>query len=107
MIECPRSSNLPEWKEIDRLAALRKFDILDTEPDVEFDSIARIAAHICNAPVAYISFIDERRQWLKAKIGLDITEVPREASVCSHTMLHPGLSVISDLTLDPRFRNLA
>jgi len=106
MIERQGSSNLPEWKEVDRLAALQKFDILDTEPDVEFDSIARIAAQICNAPIAYISFIDERRQWLKAKIGLDITEVPREASVCSQAMLQPGLSIVSDLTHDPRFRDL-
>ena len=74
MIERHGPSNLPQWKEVDRLAALQKFDILDTEPDVEFDSIARIAAQICNAPIAYISFIDERRQWLKAKIGLDVTE---------------------------------
>lgn len=106
MIECPGSSNLPEWKEVDRLAALQKFDILDTAPDVEFDSIARIAAQICDAPIACISFIDERRQWLKAKIGLDITELPRDASVCSHAMLQPGPFVVSDLTVDPRFRDL-
>ena len=106
MIERHGSSNLPEWKEVDRLAALQKFDILDTEPDVEFDSIAKIAAQICNAPIAYISFIDERRQWLKAKIGLDLTEVPRETSVCSQAMLQPGFSIVSDLTHDPRFRDL-
>jgi len=106
MIERPRSSNLPEWKEVDRLAALQKLDILDTEPEVEFDSIARIAAQICDASIAYISFIDEHRQWLKAKIGLDITEVPREASVCSHAMQEPGLFVVSDLNADPRFLDL-
>jgi diguanylate cyclase (GGDEF)-like protein/PAS domain S-box-containing protein len=73
-------------------------------PEIEFDNIARIAAQICNAPLAYISFLDEHRQWFKAKIGLDLTETPRENSVCNHAILQPGLFVVSDLNLDPRFK---
>ncbi len=104
MQECSDHSNLPPWREVERLAALRNYDILDTVPEIEFDNIARIAAQICNAPLAYISFLDEHRQWFKAKIGLDLTETPRENSVCNHAILQPGLFVVSDLNLDPRFK---
>jgi diguanylate cyclase (GGDEF)-like protein/PAS domain S-box-containing protein len=105
MLECPGHSNLPHWKEVDRLAALQNFNILDTEPEIEFDSLAKIAAQICNTPIAYVSFLDEDRQWFKAKIGLELTESPRENSVCNHAILQPGLFVVSDLSLDPRFKD--
>jgi hypothetical protein len=93
MIQHHGHSNLPQWKEVDRLAALQKFDILDTEPEVEFDSIVKIATQICNTPVACISFLDERRQWFKAKIGLELTETLRDTSVCNHAIQQPGLSL--------------
>ena len=77
MLECPGHSELPHWEEVERLAALQNFAILDTAPDVQFDNIAKLAAQICNTPIACISFLDEHRQWLKAKIGLELTETPR------------------------------
>jgi GAF domain-containing protein len=105
MLECPGHSNLPRWKEVERLAELQKYDILDTVPEIEFDNIAKIAAQICKTPIAYISFLDEHRQWFKARVGLELAETPRERSVCNHAILQPGLSVISDLSLDPRFKD--
>jgi GAF domain-containing protein len=103
MMERPGPSNMPPWEEVDRLAALQKYDILDTAPEVEFDSIAKIAAQICDTPLAFISFIDERRQWFKSRIGLDIAETPREFSVCDHAIRQPGVFVVPDLAADPRF----
>lgn len=105
MLECPGHSELPHWEEVERLAALRNFAILDTAPEVQFDNIAKLAAQICNTPIACISFLDEPRQWFKAKIGLELTETPRENSVCNHAILQPGLFVVSDLNLDPRFND--
>jgi hypothetical protein len=68
-----------------RLGALRALEILDTAPEIAYDEIAELAAQICSCPVAYISFIDDDRRWLKAKYGLplDMIEAPREAAVCS------------------------
>ncbi|QRM30116.1 EAL domain-containing protein [Microvirga sp. VF16] len=105
MVECSGHSTLPPWKEVDRLAALQKFDILDTGPEVEFDSIAKIAAQICDAPIAVISFLDEHRQWFKARIGLELAETPREISICNHAIHQPGLLIIPDMAADPRFRD--
>ena len=64
-----RSFPIPA-NEPQRLAALRALDILDTAPEIAYDEIAELAAQICGCPVAYISFIDDDRRWLKAKYGL-------------------------------------
>ncbi|WP_445502324.1 bifunctional diguanylate cyclase/phosphodiesterase [Microvirga sp. G4-2] len=105
MSESSYNDLYPEQREADRLAALRSFRILDTEPESFFDEIARIAAHICNAPIGLISFVDEHRQWFKAAYGTELRETPRELSICTHTIRQPGLLVIPDLRKDFRFKN--
>ncbi|MBM1171750.1 bifunctional diguanylate cyclase/phosphodiesterase [Microvirga arabica] len=105
MLEHSGPGDLHQWKEVERLAALRNFDILDTAPDIQFDNIAKLAAQICNTPIACISFLDEHRQWFKARTGVELTQTPRENSVCNHAIMQPGLFVVSDLSLDPRFKD--
>jgi len=53
-----------------RLKALRLYEILDTEPEQDFDDLTLLAAHICGTPIATITLIDETRQWFKSKVGL-------------------------------------
>ena len=86
-----------------RLKALRRYGILDTSPEEAFDGIARLAAHVCRAPIAVINFIDERRQWFKSEIGLGVRETPLDVSICAHAILQTGLFVIRDTTKDERF----
>jgi two-component sensor histidine kinase len=95
----------PAWTEAERLNALRRYAILDTPHEDEFDDIAKIAAHVCEAPVALVSLIDEHRQWFKAEIGLGKRETPLDVSICKHALLQPGLFVVSDATQDERFKN--
>lgn len=89
--------------EIDRLAELRRYSILDTPPEVAFDIITQLAAHICETPIALISLVDGDRQWFKARCGLDVNETPRDVAFCSHAILHNGLFVVPDATRDDRF----
>lgn len=103
MTACTVESILPVWKEADRLAALRGFGILDTEPETAFDDITRIAAQVCGTPMAVINFIDEGRQWFKSEIGLGVQEMGLDFSICTHAILQTGLFVIPDMTTDPRF----
>ena len=93
----------PAWNESDRLAALRSYRVLDTPPEPEFDALVQLAARACQAPVALISLIDERRQWFKAEVGLGVRETPLDRSICLSAMLQPGLTIVPDLTEDPRF----
>ncbi len=65
------------YDEVARLEALRQYQILDTEPEEAYNNIAKLAAFICDAPIVLVNFIDKDRQWFKAKIGIDLTEVPR------------------------------
>jgi hypothetical protein len=61
-----------------RLRALRQYGIMDTAPEKEYDEITRLASEICEVPVSLISLIDDKKQWFKSRIGLDINETPIE-----------------------------
>ncbi|MGF9758285.1 HWE histidine kinase domain-containing protein [Microvirga sp. 0TCS3.31] len=94
---------LPAWTETDRLATLRSYGVLDTPPEPAFDDLVQLAARACQTPVALISLVDERRQWFKAEVGLGVRETPLDRSICLSAMLLPGLTIVPDLTEDPRF----
>lgn len=85
-----------------RLAALRRYDILDTSPEPGFDRITTIASRLLNAPVVLISLLDEDRQWFKAAHGVDATETPRSHAFCAYTILDEKPLVIEDTTKDHR-----
>jgi GAF domain-containing protein len=93
----------PTWTERDRLATLRSYRVLDTPPKPAFNGLVQLAAYCCQAPIALISLIDERRQWFMAEVGLGMRETPLDRSICLNVMLQPGLTVVPDLIEDPRF----
>jgi len=91
--------------ESSRLESLRSFLILGTSSEQEFDDTARLAAVICDAPVAVIAFIDEQRVWFKAKIGLELDEVPRDGAFCAYAILQSDILIVPDPLSDERFMN--
>lgn len=99
------SSAPSAWKEEDRLAALRLYAVLDTPCEPEFDDIVRLAALVCHAPVAVISLVEDKRQWFKAEIGLDVRETSLVESMCASAILGPGLLIVPDASKDLRFDN--
>jgi class 3 adenylate cyclase len=90
-----------------RLAALATYQVIDTPPEFDQDTLTTIAAEICGYPVAFISVMDERRRWIKSNYGApQITECPAEISVCQTTICANDIVYAPDLARDPRFRDL-
>lgn len=87
-----------------RLDALFALDILDSEPEPEFDTITRLAVRLFDVPIALVSLVSHDRQWFKSRVGLDATETPCEVSFCGHAILSAEPMVVPDAHLDPRFR---
>jgi len=88
-----------------RLAELRKYRILDTDPERAFDDLTMLASHICGTPIALISLIDADRQWFKSRVGLSISETSRSVSFCTHAIKHRELYVVADARDHDTFRN--
>jgi signal transduction histidine kinase len=90
--------------EDERLAELRSYDILDTATEDLYRNLVDLAAHVCDAPMAAVSLIDEHRQWFKAKRGLDYREAPRDEAFCAHAIPQPEeLLEVPDTREDERF----
>lgn len=99
-MEAPRPEN-----EAERLAALRSFSILDSEPEEGFDDLVYIASEVCGTPIALVTLVDDERQWFKARVGLDVSETPRTVAFCAHAILRDEPFIVPDATVDERFRD--
>lgn len=88
--------------EAQRLAALKRYNILDTPPDAAFDRITVLAARLFGAPMAVISLVDERRIWFKSQHGIDVHEIARDPGLCASAILQQEPWIVSDTTLDAR-----
>lgn len=91
------------WNEIDRLAALQSYGILDTDREAAFDDVVALIARICEAPIAVVNLIDAERQWFKAETGLGVRETPLATSFCAKALLQQDGMVVPDATVDARF----
>ncbi len=97
---CPIPENEPQ-----RLHADRSYDILDTSPEVNFDTLTRVAINAINTPAGVIGLMDADRLWFKSQLGLGVPQLDRHIAFCAYAVMRPGeLLVVDDLLLDPRFR---
>lgn len=89
-----------------RLKALEAYKVLDTLPEKMYDDIVQIASFVCEMPIVLLSLVDDKRQFFKSKVGVEVTQTPIEYAVCHHAILsEEELFEVEDLRLDPRFEN--
>lgn len=98
MIVAPCAAN-----ESERLQALRRYAVLDTDPEADFDAITSLLAFICDVPIALVSLVDNDRQWFKSRFGLAMEETPRDLAFCSHALHQTDPMIVEDAARDIRF----
>jgi phosphoserine phosphatase RsbU/P len=89
-------------EEAARLAAVRRYEVLDTPEDGAFDRITALAARHFGVPIAIVSIVDRDRIWFKSHHGVGVREVSRDPGLCASAIMHDGPWVIEDAALDPR-----
>lgn len=89
--------------EAERLAAVRRYRVLDTPPDGAFDRITRLASQVLGMPIAIVTIVDHDRIWFKSAEGLDgIEQIDRDPGLCASAILGHEAWVIEDASVDPR-----
>ena len=88
-----------------RLAKLEDYCILDTLPTATYDEIAELAAHICQTPAALVTLVDTNRLWVKARVGSNLSEMPRCSAFCNQTIQQTDTLVVEDAQQHPYFCN--
>lgn len=100
----PESLEIPlSDDESGRLAALARLEILDTDPEPEFDDLALLASQLCDTPIALISFVDRDREWFKSKVGISESSFPRLLAFGAHVIASRDVFVVPDAAVDGRF----
>jgi GAF domain-containing protein len=101
LMEKRRPLLLPNERQ--RMNTLRSLNILDTPTDPILHELTLAASVLTGTPIAVVSLVDERRQWFKSSIGLDVAETPREAAFCAHAIWGNDILEVADATKDIRF----
>ncbi len=94
-----------EQDQLERVNALNRYEVLDSEPEVGFERITRLASEFFDVPVSAISFPIEDRLWFKSIVGLEITECPRVAGICSHVIEKKTPLVLRNAENNDRFHD--
>lgn len=91
--------------EAQRLRAVHSYDILDTPPELDFDTLTRVAAQAFNTPAAVIGLMDSDRLWFKSQLGVGVPQLDRQIAFCAHAIMRPDEPlVVEDLRQDRRFQ---
>ncbi|MBR9914976.1 MAG: GAF domain-containing sensor histidine kinase [Algicola sp.] len=98
-----KSPNQPK-NELQRLHAVKSYNILDTLPESDYDNITKLVASICDVPISLITVLDKDRNYFKSHYGIPFNESPRDISFCGHAILEDDIFIITDSRQDDRFK---
>lgn len=89
--------------EAERLRALRRYGVLDSDPELRFDRLTSLTRRLLGTPMALVSLVDVDRQFFLSRQGLDATQTSRQVAFCAHAILADDILEVPDATRDPRF----
>jgi two-component system NtrC family sensor kinase len=96
----------PELEEEQRLRALFRYGLLDGPSEPEYEAIVKLAAELCQVPIALMALVDREHLWIKAQVGgSGAHRAGRASSFCTHVIKQDGLFLVEDLRKDARFRD--
>src|SRR5690606_31252241 len=87
--------------EAERLQVLRKYEILDTPPDVALDGLTKLASRLFQVPIALVSLVDKERIWFKSRYGMEEQEIMKDQGFCATAILGNELYLVEDALTDP------
>src|SRR5690606_35754480 len=87
--------------EAERLQVLRKYEILDTPPDVALDGLTKLASRLFQVPIALVSLVDKERIWFKSRYGKEEQEIMKDPGFCATAILGNELYLVEDALTDP------
>ncbi|MBC7913746.1 MAG: GAF domain-containing protein [Pyrinomonadaceae bacterium] len=93
-------------KESARLGATHRYLDFNIDREKELNELVMLASQICETPISLITLMDQDVQWIKAKMGADISEMPRKTSFCTHAIENDDIMIVEDATLDKRFLDI-
>ena len=85
-----------------RIESLKRYNILDTPPDGNFDHITKLASTLFKVPIALITLVDKDRIWFKSAYGLAVNQINREPGLCASAILSDDLYIVENAIEDPR-----
>jgi two-component system, OmpR family, sensor histidine kinase VicK len=83
-----------------RIEALNQYEVLNSAPDPVLDDLTRLAAQICDTPVAAISLVGSDRLWLRSRFGVESPDVSLGSLPCETTILGDTVYEIPDARND-------
>ena len=91
-------SSLDE-REMQRLKAILRLEILNTPHEERFDRISRLVAQTFQMPVAFISIMTTDQQWFKSCVGIELesAHLKREWTLCNRVVTSECPVVIEDV----------
>ncbi|PYB69643.1 GGDEF domain-containing protein [Pseudomonas sp. LB-090624] len=86
-----------------RQRTLDEMNVLDTPAEHYLDTLVRLTQEVAHVDTVLISLIDHDRQWFKARVGLDVSETPRNVSFCGYAILGDDTLLVENAEDDSRF----
>lgn len=98
--------NREQARGVTRLESVRASALFGSRPERRFDRLTHLAGDLLNMPICFVNIVGDQTQWTKSKVGLAITEIPKNQAFCTHTIEEDNGIIVSDAQLDDRFARL-